>query len=1281
MGVADRLFVELATDGRVSVGTWLEGELPGGAADEPCPLAWPLDAGALEELRWYLEDYLRAPFGVYEDQGPGIAARLPGWGEAVFGAVFGPGPARDAYQRMRARPAGVQVVVRSGSAPLLGLPWELMRDPDRSLPLALDAGVVGIDRSLPAAELGASFEVAGDRLRVLMVISRPAGAADVGYRMIARPLVERLDAVRGHVELVVLRPPTLDALAQTLQGAAAAGEPFQVVHFDGHGVLTGHRGAGTGAPGMYQHPGPEGVLVFQAADGVRDPVSASRVAQVLAAARVPVVVLNACQSGAVGKQLEAAVATRLLRGGAASVVAMAYSVYAVAASEFMAALYERLFAGDTVSAAVTAGRQRLFRHDRRPSPKGNLPLADWVVPVHYLRREVRFPGLITRRPAGEPSLEQALDQLAGPGPGGAAGVLAPVGVFTGRDGLFYELETAARLQKVVILAGPAGTGKTELAKAFGRWWQDTGGLERPEWVFWHSFEPGLASFGLDGVITEIGLAVFGPGFARLDAAQRISVAEGFLRDHGALLIWDNFESVRSVPDPAATTPPLDEAGCQLRGFLQRLAAGGRSAVLVTSRSEETWLDDGVAPGPGGAAVPVTLRRIRVAGLTPEEATQYAGDLLAPYPAATPRRADRAFGELMQWLDGHPLSMRLVLPHLDTTAPAALLAGLQGTAPLPGWDDGQGGRLTSLPASLGYSHDHLHPAHQKLLAAVCLFHYTADADVLAAFSAADGVPQRFQGASRETWGAALDAAAGTGLLTRLGGGMYRIHPALPAYLAARWRTQDAADYDGQRAAATRALLSAYADFGGWLQEQIESGNAGVAYTIIGVQQRTMGHLLGYALAGRFWDEAQAIAQPLNEYWKGRGLYAEASAWTDRVRLATEDTDGALPGLDSDAGALWLFFTGAQANRQVNSGRLEEAGRTHGEILAMLQAQPTSLEQQRRVGVSCHLLGVVAQLRGRLDEAAEWYARSLAIREELGDRPGLASSYGQLGVVAQLRGRLDEAAEWSARSLAISEELGDRPRAALSYYHIGVVAEDRGRLDEAAEWYAKARAIFEELGDRPKMADIYHQLGNVAFRRGRLDEAAEWYARSLAIREELGDRPGLASSYHQLGMVAHGRGRLDEAAEWYARSRAIREELGDRPGLASSYHQLGMVAHGRGRLDEAAEWYARSQAIEEELGDRPKMALTYSQLGLLAEEQHNPGQALEWAVRCVALFDDVSRPGPGTGPALLARLTRQLGVQALEACWQRVSGGSLPGAVRDYVRSYRPDPEDTPEGADQ
>jgi hypothetical protein len=57
--------------------------------------------------------------------------------------------------------------------------------------------------------------------------------------------------------------------------------------------------------------------------------------------------------------------------------------------------------------------------------------------------------------------------------------LAAVGVFVGRDDLFYQMEAAARSQRVVVLTGAGGTGKTELAMGFARWWRDTGGVDDP----------------------------------------------------------------------------------------------------------------------------------------------------------------------------------------------------------------------------------------------------------------------------------------------------------------------------------------------------------------------------------------------------------------------------------------------------------------------------------------------------------------------------------------------------------------------------------------------------------------------------------------------------------------------------------------------------------------------------------------------------------------------------------------------------------------------------------
>ncbi len=72
-------------------------------------------------------------------------------------------------------------------------------------------------------------------------------------------------------------------------------------------------------------------------------------------------------------------------------------------------------------------------------------------------------------------------------------------------------------------------------------------MDDPRFVFWHSFEPGVASFGPAGVITEIGLAVFGAGFAALQPDDRRRAVQNLLAEHRLLLIWDSFQAVGSMP--------------------------------------------------------------------------------------------------------------------------------------------------------------------------------------------------------------------------------------------------------------------------------------------------------------------------------------------------------------------------------------------------------------------------------------------------------------------------------------------------------------------------------------------------------------------------------------------------------------------------------------------------------------------------------------------------------------------------------------------------------------
>ena len=121
----DRLVVEEVGAGRVRVALRRAGQDYDEVSGEVAFTA-PLSEADRQDLRWYLEDYLSAPYAVYEQRGQAVRGRLQGWGEALFEAVFGTGtPGRDAYQRARERPAELALVSRSPA--FLGLPWSCCR--------------------------------------------------------------------------------------------------------------------------------------------------------------------------------------------------------------------------------------------------------------------------------------------------------------------------------------------------------------------------------------------------------------------------------------------------------------------------------------------------------------------------------------------------------------------------------------------------------------------------------------------------------------------------------------------------------------------------------------------------------------------------------------------------------------------------------------------------------------------------------------------------------------------------------------------------------------------------------------------------------------------------------------------------------------------------------------------------------------------------------------------------------------------------------------------------
>jgi hypothetical protein len=450
----------------------------------------PLGPIEAEDLRWYLESYYLWPIGVFKARAERIEAQLPQWGQDLYHAVVATQHAQEALHAWQHAAAGAgrrfSVLVDSdlpdGSSPeaqvgakeaatrLLALPWELLHD-GRSY-LFQGQYAVRVRRRLPN-RYAQTHAVTGLPIRILLVSPRPENAHTgyIDHRISALPLVEAVESLGELAELPVLTPPTFPALQQALQRAAAARQPFDVLHFDGHGVYDLKYGLG----GLcFEDPRDsqklhEREMVF---------VDAREMAAVVREYRIPLVFLEACQSAQAETDPTASVAARLLEEGVTSVVAMSHSMLVETARRFVQAFYAVLAEGARVGQAMLAGQQALYNDPYRGKimGAGDLHLRDWFVPVLY--QEEHDPQLITEL------LPQAVRQLQAQQRRLSLGELPepPPHHFQGRSRELLALERLLHDRPYAVMRGQGGMGKTTVAAELARWLVRTGRFRRAAFV-------------------------------------------------------------------------------------------------------------------------------------------------------------------------------------------------------------------------------------------------------------------------------------------------------------------------------------------------------------------------------------------------------------------------------------------------------------------------------------------------------------------------------------------------------------------------------------------------------------------------------------------------------------------------------------------------------------------------------------------------------------------------------------------------------------------------------
>ena len=1188
----------------------------------------PLGPIEADDLRWYLEEYFRWPAGLFKERAARIEAQLPQWGRDLFDAALAGKTAQEALSAWSkadggaerrfsvmvdsALPEGAsqedQAAASAAASALLSLPWELLHD--RRGFLFQGKNPVRVRRRLPNRHQQKPA-ITSLPIRILLVSPRPEDerAGYIDHRISALPLVEAVEELGELAELTILSPPTFAAMEEALDKAAKAKKPFDVIHFDGHGVYDRERGLGALC---FEDPKDSDKLEKRAMQLIH----AEKLAAVIRERRIPLVFLEACQTAKIEDDPTASVAAKLLEEGVTSVVAMSHSVLVETARRFVMAFYRELAQGARVGRAMLAGQQSLHNDDYRGRimGAGDLRLQDWFVPVLF--QEEQDLQIVTKAPSQTVrELEQRRHRLS-------LGDLLKEKermqhdfVGRSRELLMLERMLTNRQQRYAVVRGQGGAGKTTLAVELALWLARTERFERAAFVSLEQYTDAR------GVLIRLGQQLLPDGdkfhiAATDDLREARLQVERALRNHATIIVLDNLESVLPEKETTGDTgstgedqenprDPRDPRGSitEIFGLCRDLLdADPATRLIFTSREP--------LPEPFDHR----HRVFEIPQLSREDAIELVSEVMKR-EGLEPKHDDAGntpeeIIELVEAVNRHARALTLLAREIARRGVRATTENLhQLTADLDRRHPGD--RENSLYASVELSLRRLPQEVREQIKVLGVFHGGANLRVMPYVLGVDG----------ETARQLAIALIEVGLAEDMGYGHLRLDPALPPYLL---RELSAADQAEALAAVRSRWAEGMAHLTGFLYNQsFQDAELSTKLTLF--ELPNLMQMLMWAQRKMPTDRFCDVAANL-EYLLAPMNRPQALALVVNAReLTTQNL------------AIWsnsqFRVEATSIDRMLEKGELESACAAAQQLLQRCLAggEDAYPEAAFNIALAYFRLGRAQKKRGDSQSALRYLSEAQKQHQSLADA-GDSDAEREISVTADEVGgclmhlnRFDEAGKSFEEAIKRSEKMGDKKQMALSKVNLGTVRLLQKNFPESFVLYTEARKILESLGDLGRVAMLWHQIGMQHRMTGQFNAAETAYRQSLAIFVQLKNVADEAASLSELGNLYDDTEHSEEAIKFHKQAADIYAKLPDpnkeglvRKNLAGTLIKLQRYDEARRELHCAIE-------CKKPYGHAAEPWSTWGILCYLERATGNPQAADEARRQAIASFLAYRRDG--------------------------------------------------------
>lgn len=354
----------------------------------------------------------------------------------------------------------------------------------------------------------------------------------------------------------------------------------------------------------------------------------------------------------------------------------------------------------------------------------------------------------------------------------------------------------------------------------------------------------------------------------------------------------------------------------------------------------------------------------------------------------------------------------------------------------------------------------------------------------------------------------------------------------------------------------------------------------------------------------------------------------------------------------------MFLGYLLIKSCNSAALYQEGLKYGkaafDLAEKLQASGTLSEMQlakKTEGKLCINLGNSYESIADYPNALFYYNKALKLKEELGDKIGMAHAYNNLGLVYEDQSDYPTALQYFFNGLNITTELKDTTDMSLGYNNIGTIYLHEQNYKEALFYFFKTLELAETQGDKISEANAYSNLGEVYQLENQYIEALNNYKKGLALRKESNALNGLTFSYNNLGILykeiisqpdsvkkrliklyysklvpAPTLGNIDlmlmdTALDLHQRALEISKKIDDKYSVVNALGGMGQVMKQRGEYANALYYFREGAAIAKQINAKSEYYTQLNDIYLCFDKMKKPDSALFYYKQAIDIKDSI------------------------------------------------------------